>query len=146
MAIGPGSAREGNRRGQPPVRTGPPIWRPSVPQEPEPLTRFAVVIVLHESAGVLPSLLRSLERHTPEAQVVVVDAASSDDGAQLAGDAGAEVLELGENRGFGAACNAGVARARHPVTVLLNPDCELLDGKLGELASAAAEREALWAP
>jgi len=110
------------------------------------VTRFAVVIVLHESASILPSLLRSLERHAPEAQVVVVDTASSDDGPQLARDAGAEVLELGENRGFGAACNAGVGRARHPVTVLLNPDCELLDGGLGELASAAAEREALWAP
>ena len=42
---------------------------------------------------------------------------------------------LAGNPGFGAANNAGVARARHDVTVLLNPDCELLDGGLADLAA-----------
>ena len=43
-----------------------------------------------------------------------------------------------EHPSFGAANNAGVQRARHPVTVLLNPDCELLDGSLARLAARAA--------
>jgi N-acetylglucosaminyl-diphospho-decaprenol L-rhamnosyltransferase len=107
--------------------------------------RVTVVVVLHDSAGVVEDLLRSLGRWAGSAQVVVVDTDSSDHGPQLARDAGAEVLELGTNPGFGAACNAGVARARHPVTVLLNPDCELLEG-LDGLARAAAGREALWVP
>jgi GT2 family glycosyltransferase len=105
-----------------------------------------VVVVLHESASVVGALLRSLRTWAGSAQVVVVDTGSRDDGPRLARDAGAEVVELGENPGFGAACNAGVARARHPVTVLLNPDCEVLDGGLDDLAQAAAAREGLWVP
>jgi GT2 family glycosyltransferase len=107
---------------------------------------FSIITVLHDSAAVVPTLLRSVSGRAGSAQLVVVDTDSRDDGARLAREAGAEVLELGENPGFGAACNAGVAQARHPVTVLINPDCELLDGGLGALAQAAAEREALWVP
>lgn len=110
------------------------------------MTEFSVVVVLHESAGVLPALLASLGRHAPGAQVVAVDTASSDDGPKIARDAGAEMVQLGENPGFGAACNAGVGRARHAVTVLLNPDCELLDGGLNALVEAAASGDALWVP
>ena len=78
-------------------------------------------------------------------QLIVVDTDSSDDGPALARAAGAEVVELGGNPGFGAANNAGVARARHPVTVLLNPDCELLDGSLARLV-ARADDGRLWVP
>jgi GT2 family glycosyltransferase len=110
------------------------------------VTPFSVIVVLHHSADVVGPLLRSVERWCGETQVIVVDTDSTDGGPRLAREAGAEVLELGANPGFGAACNAGVARARHPVTVLLNPDCELFDAGLGDLARAAAAREALWVP
>ena len=53
---------------------------------------------------------------------------------------------LDGNPGFGAASNAGVAAARHAVTVLLNPDCELLDAGLSALAARAAGGEALLVP
>ena len=83
-------------------------------------------------------LLDSLDRHLADPpQLVVVDSGSSDGGAALARERGAEVVELPDNPGFGAATNAGVARARHDVTVLLNPDCELLDGSLAGLAALA---------
>ena len=52
-----------------------------------------------------------------------------------------------DNPGFGAANNAGVARARHDVTVLLNPDTELVDDSLHELAALARiHPRALHAP
>lgn len=109
---------------------------------------FTIVTVLHDSAEPLGGLLASLERHLPEPpQVVAVDAASTDGGPELAREHGAEVVALGANPGFGAACNAGLERARRPVSVLLNPDCELLDGSLAQLAArAAAGPERLWAP
>jgi GT2 family glycosyltransferase len=108
---------------------------------------FTIVVVLHDSAGPLPALLDSLARHTPSAQVVVVDTASRDTGPELARRRGAEVVELGANPGFGAASNAGIERARHGVTVLLNPDCELLDDGLRRLAGAAGTApDALWVP
>jgi N-acetylglucosaminyl-diphospho-decaprenol L-rhamnosyltransferase len=53
---------------------------------------------------------------------------------------------LAGNPGFGSASNAGVAAARSAVTILLNPDCELLDSGLSELAARAAGGEALLVP
>lgn len=109
---------------------------------------YTVVVVLHDSAPELGVLLLSLERHAPERpEVIAVDSGSRDAGATVAAEWGAEVIPLPDNPGFGAASNAGVARARHDVCVLLNPDCELLDGSLGLLAAwAAASPDALHAP
>lgn len=109
---------------------------------------FTAVVVIHDSARHLAALLASIERHLPSdpPQVVVVDSGSRDDGAAIARARGAEVIALDANPGFGAANNAGVAQARHPVTVLLNPDCELVDGSLAALAARAAGRDALLVP
>jgi GT2 family glycosyltransferase len=109
---------------------------------------FSVVIVLHDSEPELEVLLRSMAAHLPERpQLVVVDTGSRDGGVALATVHGAEVLQLPGNPGFGAACNAGIERARHDVTVLLNPDCELLDPALALLADVAgAYPGALHAP
>ena len=93
-------------------------------------------------------LLASLRAHLQEQpQVIVVETGAGDGGAALAHAAGAEVIERPDNPGFGAASNAGLARARHDVTVLLNPDCELLDGSLATLAALARSHpSALHAP
>jgi N-acetylglucosaminyl-diphospho-decaprenol L-rhamnosyltransferase len=108
---------------------------------------FSVVVVLHDSARPLRALLASLPLLPEPPQLIVVDTASTDDGPAVARAAGADVVELGANPGFGAANNAGVERARCEVTVLLNPDCELLDGSLARLAAAAAAGpERLWVP
>jgi N-acetylglucosaminyl-diphospho-decaprenol L-rhamnosyltransferase len=109
---------------------------------------FTAVVVLHDSEPELRVLLDSLDRHLAEPpQLVVVDSGSRDRGAALARERGAEVIELPDNPGFGAASNAGLARARHDVSVLLNPDCELVDGSLATLAALAREHpRALHAP
>ena len=109
---------------------------------------FTVVVVLHDSAAELAALLRSIDAHVAvRPQLVVVDTGTPDGGAELAAASGAEVLERRENPGFGAASNAGLERARHDVTVLLNPDCELIDGSLSALAAiAGAYPRALHAP
>ena len=109
---------------------------------------FTAVIVLHDSEPELRALLDSLDRHLAERpQLVVVDSGSSDGGAALARERGADVIELPDNPGFGAASNAGLARARSDVTVLLNPDCELIDGSLAGLAALARTApDALHAP
>ena len=109
---------------------------------------FTIVTVLHDSEPELRALLASIERHLPaRPQLVAVDNGSRDGGAALARAHGADVVDLPRNPGYGAGCNAGIALARHPVTVLLNPDTELLDDSLARLAAiAAAHPPALHAP
>ena len=111
------------------------------------MTPFSVVVVLHDSGAELAARLPTLERHARDAQLIVVDTGSRDDGPHRVRAYGAEIVELPDNPGFGAANNAGVARARHDVTVLLNPDTELADHSLHELAAQARiHPRALHAP
>jgi N-acetylglucosaminyl-diphospho-decaprenol L-rhamnosyltransferase len=108
---------------------------------------LSIVTVLHQSAPELPRLLGSIDAHVhPRPEIVAVDSGSTDGGADLAREAGAEVIVLEGNLGFGAATNTGVRQARNDVTALLNPDCELLDGSLAELAARAATTDALLVP
>jgi N-acetylglucosaminyl-diphospho-decaprenol L-rhamnosyltransferase len=111
------------------------------------VTAFAVVTVIHDSAPDLGRLLDSIERELrPAPAVVVVDSGSSDGGAALARGRGARVTILDGNPGFGAGCNVGLSMVREPVTALVNPDVELLDGGLAALAAEAEARDALIVP
>ena len=108
---------------------------------------LSVVCVIHDSAPHLRRLLASLGAQlSPAPQLVVVDTGSRDDGAGLARAAGATLVDLPHNPGFGAANNAGLERVTGAVTALLNPDVVLRDGGLGELALVASRHDALHVP
>jgi len=99
---------------------------------------WAAVVVLHDSEGELRALLASIDRHLARPpRLVVVDSGSRDGGAALAREHGAEVIERPDNPGFGAATNAGLERVGEAVTVLLNPDIELLDARIETLVARA---------
>jgi N-acetylglucosaminyl-diphospho-decaprenol L-rhamnosyltransferase len=111
------------------------------------MTSFALVTVMHDSAADVERLLASVERFLePRPRVVAADSGSRDGGPEVARAHGAEVVELEGNRGFGAGCNAAIERVGEPVTALVNPDVELLDGGLARLADEAAGTQALLAP
>jgi GT2 family glycosyltransferase len=111
------------------------------------MSAFTLLVVLHDSEAELAALLRSVERHLdPAPPLVVVDSGSTDAGPSLAERHGARVLRLDGNPGFGAANVAGLAVVETEVTVLLNPDVELLDDGVARLAAVAARRDALVVP
>ena len=99
---------------------------------------LTLVIVAHDSAVELAVLLGSAARRLPGVPVVVVDSGSSDDSVSVAcSHPGATVIELGENAGFGRACNRGLAEVATPAAAFVNPDVELLDDSLLALAREA---------
>ena len=107
---------------------------------------LSIVTVIHDSAEHLRRLLASVAANLGSPQMIVVDTGSTDDGARLARGAGAELVNLPHNPGFGAANNAGLERSAHEVTALLNPDITLRDAGLLALAGAARARDALHVP
>jgi N-acetylglucosaminyl-diphospho-decaprenol L-rhamnosyltransferase len=103
---------------------------------------LALVTVTRNSAAELGALLGSAERHLPGVRVVVVDCASSDETLAVAGrHPSAVTVALPENVGFGRGCNRGLAEVGEPVTVLVNPDVELLDDSLLALAVEASRTD-----
>ena len=103
---------------------------------------LAVVTVTHNSAAELAQLLASIEQHLPGVRVAVVDCGSSDQSLAVARRCGfAVAIGLDSNVGFGRGCNIGLSEVREPVTILLNPDVELLDDSLRSLAAEASRRD-----
>jgi glycosyltransferase involved in cell wall biosynthesis/GT2 family glycosyltransferase len=98
----------------------------------------AIVTVTRNSADELAILLGSVARHVPDAEIVVVDCASTDESVAVAQRfPGVRVVALDENVGYGRACNRGLEEVGAPVTALLNPDVELIDGSLSDVAAEA---------
>ena len=110
---------------------------------------YSVVVVTWECAGHLGRLVATMNRYlTEDVELVVVDNASSDR-PEIEAERWKGKLcfrSLAENRGFGAANNVGVELATEEVSILLNPDVELIDPSLGALARSAAETGGLVGP
>jgi GT2 family glycosyltransferase len=96
------------------------------------LARVRAVVVSWNSEGLVGRAVASVPA---PARVVVVDNASTDGSTDEAGRAGAVVLRLPENAGFGPACNRGAAEldGLPPAEALLflNPDAALVDAEQG---------------
>jgi GT2 family glycosyltransferase/glycosyltransferase involved in cell wall biosynthesis len=108
---------------------------------------IALVTVLHDSASDVGALMASIDRHLPGAHLIAVDSASTDDGPQAVRTWGGTVIELKENVGYGPGTNVGIENAEEPITIVLNPDVELLDRSLADLArQAALQPDRLLAP
>ena len=105
------------------------------------LDRVLVVVVLYNSAPLVPGLVESLSSglRGTDWNCVVVDNASSDDGPHLVRQLlpRAVVLETGRNAGYASGINAGVLAApRHDAVLILNPDVRLTPGCVGGLLEA----------
>ena len=96
--------------------------------------RTTIVTVVFNSAAVLPGMLASVPEGVP---VIIVDNGSGDSSARIADAAGAQVIRLHRNEGFGRACNAGAALADTEFLLFLNPDAALGPGALDALEAAA---------
>ena len=73
----------------------------------------------------------------PEVQVIVIDNDSEDGSVEAFRDSGAdiEIIENGENAGFGRANNVGLQRARGRIVLFLNSDTEITATTIPDLLS-----------
>lgn len=98
---------------------------------------LTVLIVNYNGGAMLGRCVASLDRDpvTAAAPVVLVDNASSDGSAEAVAAECPRVrlLSLGENRGFGAGNNAGLAECDTPYVLIANPDTEIRDGSVEEV-------------
>jgi len=100
---------------------------------------LSVVVVLHNSATEVAACLGSIRSAIESgwAEAILVDNASCDGGAALAGRVlpRARVLELPENHGFAAGVNAGLPLAGGRYVLLLNPDVLVPENGLQDLVA-----------
>jgi GT2 family glycosyltransferase len=110
-----------------------------VPHAPD----LAVIVVSHGDADWLTACLGSVYARAGGARLEVVVVSN------LPGDGTREVVEARfpqarvlecENHGFAHGNNRGLLATRAPYVLFLNPDTEIIDGTLGELVAALAER------
>lgn len=101
--------------------------------------KISAVVVNYRTAELTVRCVASLRADGVD-EVVVVDSASGDDcGRRLAeADADARYLPLAQNRGYGAAVNAGARLADGDVVVVCNPDLVVEPGTVPALAAALA--------
>lgn len=98
---------------------------------------IAVVVVNYESGSVLASCIASLKKEGP-AELVVVDNGSTDGSVDELRRQfpDIDVLDPGQNLGYGAAANRGVAATGSDLVLVCNPDLSISPGALAELATA----------
>jgi GT2 family glycosyltransferase len=115
---------------------------------------LAVVVVSYGSADLLRRTLAPAGLPGPDVHVVVVDNYSTDANRRAIEELGAasgwHVVGMPDNRGFGAACNAGVAAARKlgcGTFLFLNPDAVITPAVVAELrAHSLREPMAMISP
>jgi N-acetylglucosaminyl-diphospho-decaprenol L-rhamnosyltransferase len=103
--------------------------------------RLLFVIVAYRSAGELTGCLDSIQADAPGSEVVVVDNASPDDSAAVAGahPSTPRVVASPRNLGFGGGCNLGTRDSDADAFFFLNPDARLVAGATGKLVRVLAE-------
>lgn len=93
-----------------------------------------LIVVTYNSAQALRALVRSVPASV---NPIVVDNASSDETVAVAIAAGAKVVDLKNNIGYGGACNIGASTGEAPFLLFVNPDIRFETGAIEALLAAA---------
>lgn len=107
--------------------------------------RWSFITVTYNSAEKLTQYWSSV-KFDDSVEWIVVDNASQDDSAEVARALGASVIELEQNRGFGAANNIGYQASHAPFVGFVNPDITMDTTALATLENLIADTGAIVSP
>jgi GT2 family glycosyltransferase len=97
-----------------------------------------VVIVNFNAGTFLRAAVESVLRSRAVGHVYVVDNASSDGSLSLLSqDVRLTIIRNAVNTGFASASNQGLTRATAENVLLLNPDCDVMNGAIDRLIASA---------
>jgi GT2 family glycosyltransferase len=103
------------------------------------------VVIVNFNAGIyLRNALDSVFRSPAVAHVYVVDNGSTDGSLDLISEGSADrliIIRKRRNLGFAAACNFGFKQATCENLLVLNPDCEVIEGAIDCLVTALRSTE-----
>jgi hypothetical protein len=99
---------------------------------------LSIVVLNYNTASLLARCLRSIQQYAPQAQVIVVDNASTDQSASFVRNLfpSVQLIENPTNCGFARGMNVGIRHATASVLFLLNADTELVPNTLPSLLQA----------
>jgi N-acetylglucosaminyl-diphospho-decaprenol L-rhamnosyltransferase len=98
------------------------------------MAEIGIVVVSYNSRGNLRDCVADLARDD-SIEVVVVDNASQDGSLEAVSDVAARLIQLTDNRGFGAGCNVGWRATTAPFVLFLNPDARIEAAAVHRLAA-----------
>jgi GT2 family glycosyltransferase len=106
---------------------------------------LSAILVNYNAGDELRRALQSIadEMHGQPWEAVVVDNASSDGSGAIVQDFAphARLIANSSNVGFGRAVNQGIAAARAPRVLIMNPDCRLVAGAVAALGAELDEHD-----
>lgn len=105
------------------------------------MSKIAVVVLNYNTLSLLQSLLPVVVKHSPEAEVFLIDNASTDESAQWVEENIKEitVIKTPENLGYAGGYNYGLNKIHAEYFVLLNSDAEPSENWLQPLLKMAEE-------
>lgn len=101
--------------------------------------RVTVALPAHNESGCIADVLQTIRTYLPDAELLVVDDASSDDTAEQARNVGARVIEHAINKGNGAAVKTGIRQATGDVVLLMDADGQMDPAYIPVLLNKLAE-------
>ena len=84
---------------------------------------LSIVIPAKNEAITIGAIVRRLREVYPDAEVIVVNDASSDNTAEVARESGAKVITQPYSKGNGASIKTGARHASNEVLVFMDGDC-----------------------
>jgi len=88
----------------------------------EPIPELSIIMPAHNEVGRVSAVVQAVRQQCPDAEVIVVDDASTDQTAVEAATAGATVLRHPYNKGNGAAVKTGLRQAHGRYVLLMDAD------------------------